>query len=703
MNSNIEQIELNDIMCQSYMSYAMSTIVDRALPDVRDGCLPIHRRILYAMKNRGLTADKPFAKSSEPVSETMKIHSHGDSSIYGSLALLTDRNETLLYPFLEGDGSFGKVYSTDSPSHMRYTFCRLNDFSQEMFHGLNKNAVKMIGEDGHFQPVVLPTSYPNILVKPNNAIAVGEACNFGSFPLAEVCDITSAYIDSKDIVVSDYLTPDFSTGSELIYNKAQLENIYTTGKGKVILRSKYRYFKEEGIIEIYEIPYSTTAQKIISEIIDKMPKLKDITDVRDETGYNKETEVEELKIAIDVKKNVNIDVLMARLFQETSLQTSFSFNMNCLVNNRPQVLGIKQILNEWILFRVEVIKNIINFDLAKKKQSLHLLLGLEQILLDIDKTIDIIRNSEEDIVIGKLMEYFNIDEEQAEYVSNIKLRNINKDFILKQINGINLLKEEVKTIQSNVNDDTYIHNQIKEELANIKKKYGKDRKTSIVHEDTVVKIASSKFIEDYTTTNVLTKEMYYKKCRRYADAEKHRVKDGDAVVTITQCSNTGKVIFITNLGNAYMVNLDDIEEKTASAMGIYLPSILSLETDETVIGMITTSDYKGYALIMYENAKLAKIPLTSFKTKTNRTKLSNSLSLLNGAVIMISQSNTDIELELTDCFGNIRIVDTKNINSKKARDTIGVTTWCSKRSGFKIANCKINIKDKEIIQNEEAM
>lgn len=703
MNSNIEQIELNDIMCQSYMSYAMSTIVDRALPDVRDGCLPIHRRILYAMKNRGLTADKPFAKSSEPVSETMKIHSHGDSSIYGSLALLTDRNETLLYPFLEGDGSFGKVYSTDSPSHMRYTFCRLNDFSQEMFHGLNKNAVKMIGEDGHFQPVVLPTSYPNILVKPNNAIAVGEACNFGSFPLAEVCDITSAYIDSKDIVVSDYLTPDFSTGAELIYNKAQLENIYTTGKGKVILRSKYRYFKEEGIIEIYEIPYSTTAQKIISEIIDKMPKLKDITDVRDETGYNKETEVEELKIAIDVKKNVNIDVLMARLFQETSLQTSFSFNMNCLVNNRPQVLGIKQILNEWILFRVEVIKNIINFDLAKKKQSLHLLLGLEQILLDIDKTIDIIRNSEEDIVIGKLMEYFNIDEEQAEYVSNIKLRNINKDFILKQINGINLLKEEVKTIQSNVNDDTYIHNQIKEELANIKKKYGKDRKTSIVHEDTVVKIASSKFIEDYTTTNVLTKEMYYKKCRRYADAEKHRVKDGDAVVTITQCSNTGKVIFITNLGNAYMVNLDDIEEKTASAMGIYLPSILSLETDETVIGMITTSDYKGYALIMYENAKLAKIPLTSFKTKTNRTKLSNSLSLLNGAVIMISQSNTDIELELTDCFGNIRIVDTKNINSKKARDTIGVTTWCSKRSGFKIANCKINIKDKEIIQNEEAM
>lgn len=703
MNSNIEQIELNDIMCQSYMSYAMSTIVDRALPDVRDGCLPIHRRILYAMKNRGLTADKPFAKSSEPVSETMKIHSHGDSSIYGSLALLTDRNETLLHPFLEGDGSFGKVYSTDSPSHMRYTFCRLNDFSQEMFHGLNKNAVKMIGEDGHFQPVVLPTSYPNILVKPNNAIAVGEACNFGSFPLAEVCDITSAYIDNKDIVVSDYLTPDFSTGAELIYNKAQLENIYATGKGKVILRSKYRYFKEEGIIEIYEIPYSTTAQKIISEIIDKMPKLKDITDVRDETGYNKETEVEELKIAIDVKKNVNIDVLMARLFQETSLQTSFSFNMNCLVNNRPQVLGIKQILNEWILFRVEVIKNIINFDLAKKKQSLHLLLGLEQILLDIDKTIDIIRNSEEDIVIGKLMEYFNIDEEQAEYVSNIKLRNINKDFILKQINGINLLKEEVKTIQSNVNDDTYIHNQIKEELANIKKKYGKDRKTSIVHEDTVVKIASSKFIEDYTTTNVLTKEMYYKKCRRYADAEKHRVKDGDAVVTITQCSNTGKVIFITNLGNAYMVNLDDIEEKTASAMGIYLPSILSLETDETVIGMITTSDYKGYALIMYENAKLAKIPLTSFKTKTNRTKLSNSLSLLNGAVIMISQSNADVELELTDCFGNIRIVDTKSINSKKARDTMGVTAWCSKRSGFKIANCKINIKDKEIMQNEEAM
>lgn len=686
-NKNIVPVELHDHVKEAYLSYSISVIVDRAIPDVRDGCLPIHRRILYAMHKKSIDYKKPFAKSSEPVSETMKIHQHGDSSIYTSLALLTDRNETLLHPFLEGDGSFGKVYSTDSPSHMRYTRCRLNKFSDEMFKGLKKGAVKLIGEDGHYQPVVLPNTYPNILVKPNSAIAVGEACNFGSFPLHEVCDLTTAYIDNKDLDVIDYITPDFSTGAELIYNKAQLKTIYETGKGKVKLRSKYRFIEEDNIIEVYEIPYSTTAQKIISEIMEKMSKIKEIIDVRDETGFNKDKGIEELKISIDVKKNTNIEILMAKLFKETSLESTFSFNMNCLVNNEPKVLGIKQILDEWLKFRREVIVNAMKYDIDKQTKELHLLLGLEKILLDIDKTIDIIKNSEEDLIMEKLIWEFDIDKEQAEHVSNMKLRNINKDYIIKQIKDIQDMEDELETLKKNSQNEEYINFMIKEDLKRVKDTYGQERKTEIIYEDTLASISSvKKIVEDYTATNVLTREMYYKKCRRYADADKQRVKDGDEVIAMEQCSNTGKAIFITNQGNAYMVNLDDMEEKTQSAMGVYLPSILPLETDEIIIGMIATDDYDGYALIMYDNAKLAKIPLSSYKTKTNRTKLSNCLAT-EANVIMISQVPCDVELELTDVFGNTKVIDTENINSKKSRDTVGVTAWVSKKQGFKLQSC----------------
>lgn len=692
-NTNIEQIELHKHMTEAYLAYSMSVIVDRALPDVRDGCLPIHRRILYAMHNKSIDYRKPFAKSSEPVSETMKIHAHGDSSIYTSLALLTDRNESLLHPFLEGDGSFGKAYSTDSPSHMRYTFCRLNKFSDEMFKGLKKGAVKLIGEDGHYQPLVLPNTYPNILVKPNNAIAVGEACNFGSFPLHEVCDLTTAYIDNKDLDVTDYITPDFSTGAELIYSKAQLRTIYETGKGKIKLRSKYRFVEEDNIIEVYEIPYSTTAQKVISEIMDKMPKLKEITDVRDETGFNQEREVEELKISIDVKKNTNIEVLMAKLFKETSLETSFSFNMNCLVNNRPKVLGIKPILDEWLKFRREVIVNVMQYDIRKQTQELHLLLGLEKILLDIEKTIDIIRNSAEDIIIGKLMFEFDIDKEQAEHVANMKLRNINKDYITKQIKDIQDMKDALEVLKANSQDEQYINAKIKEELQRVKNTYGQPRRTEIVYEDTFASInTAKKIVEDYTATNVLTKEMYYKKCRRYADADKQRVKDGDEVIAIEQCSNTGKVIFITNKGNGYMVNIDDMEEKTQSSMGVYLPSILPLETEEIIIGMIATDNYKGYALIMYDNAKLAKIEMSSFKTKCNVKKLKNSLSL-ESPVVYIGQSNNDIELLIEDCYNKTKIINTKDINSKKSRNTVGVRTWHSKKPNWRIISAKPIKKD----------
>lgn len=685
MNNNIEYVELHERMKESYMSYAIATIVDRSLPDVRDGCLPIHRRILYAMYNRGLTYDKPYAKSSEPVSETLKIHNHGDSSAYGSLALLTDRNETLLHPFLDGDGSFGKVYSTDSPSHMRYTFCKLNKFSEEMFYGLKQNAVKLVGEDGHYQPIVLPNTYPNILVKPNSAIAVGEACNWGSFPLSEVCDVTAIYMKDKNIDIVEYLTPDFSTGGQLIYNKLQLKSIYETGRGGICLRSKYRYIEDENIIEIYEIPYSTTAQKIIKEITERMDKYKDIIDVRDETGFNKEKNVEELKISIDVKKNANVHLLMAKLLKDTSLETNFSFNMNCLVNNSPKVLGIKSILDNWIIFRKECIINTMNYDLEKKRKTLHLLLGLKQVLLDIDKAIEIIRYS--DNSVKDLINYFSIDDEQSSYVIEIKLKNINKDYIIKQIKDIEQLQSEVKDLETNIKDENYITNIILSDLERVKKEYNQPRKTEIIYEDNVKKVSQHDLIEDFTTTIVFTKEQYFKKTRRYNEIQ--NVKDGDEVKTIIQCSNKDKAIFISNLGNAYFLNLWEQDEQLPSKMGQYLQNLLPLEKGETIIGMLNTNQYKGEVVLMYSDGHLVIIPLTSYATKQNATRLKNSLAKKLGLPILITQITEDVDIELIDIFGKTKIVNTTGLNRNDSRNSQGARAWNSQKQGWSLVSAKI--------------
>lgn len=685
MNNNIEYVELHERMKESYMSYAIATIVDRSLPDVRDGCLPIHRRILYAMYNRGLTYDKPYAKSSEPVSETLKIHNHGDSSAYGSLALLTDRNETLLHPFLDGDGSFGKVYSTDSPSHMRYTFCKLNKFSEEMFYGLKQNAVKLVGEDGHFQPIVLPNTYPNILVKPNSAIAVGEACNWGSFPLSEVCDVTERYLKDKNIDIVEYLTPDFSTGGQLIYNKLQLKSIYETGRGGICLRSKYRYIEDENIIEVYEIPYSTTAQKIIKEITEKMDKYKDIIDVRDETGFNKEKNVEELKISIDVKKSTNAHLLMAKLLKDTSLETNFSFNMNCLVNNSPKVLGIKSILDNWITFRKECIINTMNYDLEKKRKTLHLLLGLKQVLLDIDKAIEIIRYSNNSV--KDLINYFSIDDEQSSYVIEIKLKNINKDFIIKQIKDIEQLQSEVTDLEINIKDENYIINIILSDLERVKKEYNQPRKTEIIYEDTVNKVSQHDLIEDFTTTIVFTREQYFKKTRRYSEVQ--NVKDGDEVKTIIQCSNKDKAIFISSLGNAYFLNLWEQDEQLPSKMGQYLQNLLQLEKDETIIGMLSTNSYKGEVVIVYPDSHLAIIPLESYKTKQNSTRVKNCLAKKLGLPILITQITNDVDIEFIDCFNNTKVLNTNGINRKDTKNAQGITAWGSKKKGFNVVSASV--------------
>ena len=413
----ITKIEAGQHVKEAYIPYAMNTILDRALPDVRDGLKPIHRRILYAMHKNGLTYNKDRAKTGMAVSDTMKIHQHGDTSVSDAIALMTEQNETLLHPYIDGEGAFGKVYSKDKPSADRYTYCRLNKFSEEYFLDVDKGIIPMIGDDkDHLQPVVLTSSFPSILIKNNTGIACAEACVFPSFNLIEVCNTTIAYIENKNIDLLDYLlAPDFSSKGYIYYDKETLNKIYNTGQGTIKLRAKYSFDDKENCIEIHEIPYSTTVNDIVNKIskLMKQNKYKSITDIRDETGFNQKTQKEEMKIAIDVKKNTNIQILMTNLFQDTPLEMNYSINMNCLVNYEPKVLGIKQILDEWLKFRANCITKSLEYDLNKKKKELHLLQGLKQILLNVDKAIDIIKNSKEAEIINNLCIEFKIDDIQA--------------------------------------------------------------------------------------------------------------------------------------------------------------------------------------------------------------------------------------------------------------------------------------------------
>lgn len=690
MQNNISKVEADQQITESYMIYAMSTIMDRALPDVRDGMKPVHRRTLYSMYNKGITNNKSRSKSSEPVAETMKTHHHGDTSIYEALALMTEQNESLLHPLIDGEGAFGKVYSKDSPSAMRYTSCRLNKFSEELFKDIKKNIIPFIGEDKeHLQPVVLPCSYPSILIKPNNGIAVGEACNFGSFNLKEVIDTTIEYIKDENINVIDYLiAPDFSTGGQLIYNQKELEKIYSTGKGTIKLRSKYKVDKINNYIEIYEIPYNTTANDIVSTITNliKQNDFKDILDIRDETGYNKETEREELKITIDIKKNANVDLLMTKLFKKSPLEKAFAFNMNCLVDYKPKVIGIKEILNQWLIFRKDCLKKTLEYDIKQDKKQLHFLKGLEKVLLDIDKAIEIIRKTKEDKLIDELCSYFGIDKIQAESITNMKLRNINKEYIMKQVENTKALDNKIKKSEFQLSDDNELNKIIISDLERVKNAYGKSRKTEIIYEDTTSKITKDDLIEDYSCNIIFTKENYLKKTLRYSETQK--VKDGDEVVSMMQTSNKGEVILISNIGNAYKLQINDLTSKQPSALGDYIPSLISLEKGEMILGCLATNDFKGYSIITYENGKVAKINLDSYKTSTKRSKLANSL-FLDSKVISIIQANEEIDLYLESSQNKAMIVNTKNINSKGARNTQGIQIMSSNKEDFKVTKVEI--------------
>ena len=687
--ANITKIEAGLHTKESYMPYAMSTILDRALPDVRDGMKPIHRRILYSMYHADIIHNKDRAKTTEPIAETMKIHHRGDTSILEALALMTEQNESLLHPYVDGEGAFGKVYSKDSPSAPRYTYCRLNKFSEEYFKDVNNGVIQLIGEDKkHLQPIVLSSSFPNILIKNNSGIACAEACNFPSFNLSEVCDTTIAYIKDKEINLLDTLkSMDFSTGGELIYNENELNKIYNVGQGSISLRSKYSYDKVNNCIDVYEIPYSTTVDTIISKITELTKRdssFKDIIDVRDETGFNKKTNREEMKITIDVKKNTNINLLMKKLFKKTPLQSYFSANMNCLVDYKPRVLGIKQILDEWLKFRYECVNKGLEHNINTLSDKLHLFKGLEKALLDIDSVISIIRNSDTgDIAIEKLMKQFEIDNEQAEYIADIRLRNINKNYIINKIKDIETLEQNINDLKFQHDNKDEINKIIVEELERIKKTYGKPRKTEIVYDDMVDDESENQLIDDYNIRYYLTNDGYLKKIplTSLRGASEHKLKEKDFIISEIDSINKSDLILLSDKGVAHKLKSHELPDTKISNQGDYINNIIDLDKDEKIIYMISTTNYSGYLLIAFKNGKIAKINLSSYATKTNRSKLINAYST-DSKIVNMLHLEKDIDLLCKSSINKVLIINTEQIAVKSSKMSVGVSVLKSKKDSY---------------------
>ncbi|MDQ2086313.1 DNA topoisomerase (ATP-hydrolyzing) subunit A [Herbivorax sp. ANBcel31] len=681
-SNNVIEQKIVDTLESNYMPYAMSVIVSRAIPEI-DGLKPSHRKLLYTMYKMGLLTGTK-TKSANVVGQTMKLNPHGDMAIYETLVRLTRANDALIHPYIDSKGNFGKHYSRDMRfAAPRYTEVRLEKISEELFRDLDKNTVDFVDNyDGTMkEPLLLPSTYPNILVNSNQGIAVGMASNICSFNLKEVCEAAIEYIDDENVNILDYLkAPDLSSGGQLIYNEKDIQKIYSTGRGGFKLRAKYRFDKANNCIEIFEIPYTTTTEVIIDGIIDliKNNKIKEIADVRDET------DLKGLKITIDIKKSTDPDVLMKKLFRFTSLEDSFNCNFNILINGRPRVLGVKGILKEWVIFRVECIKRQIAYDIQKKSDKLHLLLGLKKILLDIDKAIRIIRKTEEDaLVVPNLMEGFEIDKVQAEFVAEIKLRNLNKEYILNRVSEIESLQNTIAELKNILSSEKKIKKIIIKQLKDVAKKYGKPRNTEIIHEEHVEEITHEHLIEDYNLRMFLTKHNYLKKIplTSLRGNPEHKLKEDDSIIQEIEGRNKSDLLLFSNKHTVYKMKLFEIGDCKASSLGMYLSNLLEMEEGEEILYIVVTDEYKGYMIFAFESGKIAKIDLKSYETKTNRKKLANAYSDTS-KLIYISHILEDIELAAFSSLNKVLIFNTSNINSKSTRGSQGVQVLKAKKGSL---------------------
>ena len=678
-----EPIDMNitNVLETNYMPYAMSVIVSRAIPEI-DGFKPAHRKLLYTMFKMGLLTGQK-QKSAKVVGQTMVLNPHGDAAIYETLVRLTTGKEVLLHPFIESKGSFGKQYSDMAYAASRYTECKLAKFSEEIFDGIDRDAVDFVDnyDSTTTEPVVLPTSFPNILVSPNSGIAVGMASDICSFNLKEVCDVTTAYLKNEDITTEEIMdilkAPDFSTGALLIYDKEKIREVYETGRGSVKLRAKYIYDKSENRIEVQQIPYTTTLEKIRESMIQlvKEGKIKDISDVRDEIDING------FKMAIDLKRGADPEKLMQKLFKWTKLEDDFKCNFNVLVGGVPQTMGIKQILEEWCAFRVECLRRTYIFDLNKKTEKLHLLFGLRSILLDIDKAIAIIRGTEnEKDVVPNLMSGFSIDEIQAEYVADIKLRNLNKQYILKRIEEISQLEKDIEELKLLISSERRIKTRIIKQLAEISNKYGIPRKTYIIDRNDIPVDDGEETVPEYPCEAFLSFEGYFKKCTiaslRGNDVQKF--KENDSLRTRFETNNAEEVLFFTSDAQVYKSRLNDFEDVKASALGEYVPGKLKFNDNEKVVSAICLKDYNGRVIIFFENGKAVSVPLEGYATKQNRKKLTNAFFGGSPAVgVFLATGKREYLVKSND--GRALLIKESQILEKSTKTSSGSTLFTLKK------------------------
>ena len=663
----------------NYMPYAMSVILSRAIPEI-DGFKPSHRKILYTMYKMGLLTGAR-TKSANIVGSTMKLNPHGDVAIYDTMVRLSRGYEALLHPYVDSKGNFGKAYSRDMQwAASRYTEAKLDPLCNELFRDIDKDTVDFVDNyDGKLkEPTLLPVTFPSILVNANTGIAVGMASSICPFNLKEVCETAIALMQDEGHNVADTLkAPDFTGGGRILYDRTEMENIYRTGRGGIRVRAKYAYDKENNCIDVTQIPPTTTIEAIIDKIIDRVKAgvIREISDVRDETG------LAGMKLTIDLKRGVDPEKLMQKLFRITPLEDTFSCNFNVLIAGVPRVLGVKELLNEWIAFRVECVRRRTFYDLTKSKEKLHLLQGLAKILLDIDKAIQIIRQTEEESeVVPNLMIGFGIDEIQAEYVAEIKLRHLNREYILKRTDETGKLEQEIAEMEDILAHRRKIQQIIIGELRDVIEKYSQPRRSEIVYAADIIVEEEEEDTPDYPVHLFLTRDGYFKKITPLSlrmSGEQKR-KDGDEITQTMESTNNRELLFFTNRCQVYKAKVADFDDTKASVLGDFVPAKLGMEEGESVVYMAVTKDYSGFMLFFFENGKVAKVELSAYETKTNRKKLVKAYSDKSplAAARFIAE---DCELVLQSSAGRMLLLHTGAITPKTTKDTIGVAVMTLKR------------------------
>ena len=671
--------QVTEALKSNFMPYAMSIIVSRAIPEI-DGFKPSHRKLLYTMYNMGLLNGNTI-KSANIVGRTMQLNPHGDAAIYETMVRLSEGNEALLHPFVASKGSFGKSYSRDMAyAASRYTEAKLAPISAELFADIDKDTVDFVDNyDATMkEPVLFPVTFPTVLVNSNMGIAAGMASSICSFNLKEVCETTIAYIKDNDINVADtLLAPDFPIGGELLYNRDEMEKIYETGRGGFKVRGVYTYDKSNNCIDITEIPPSTTSEAIIEKVIElvKAKKITEINDIRDETDLGG------LKITIDLKRGTDYEKLMKKLFKMTPLEDSFSCNFNILIAGSPRVMGVKEIISEWVAFREECVRRRVYHKLAKAKSKLHLLKGLEKILLDIDKAIKIVRETEEEIqVVPNLMIGFGIDKIQAEHVAEIKLRHLNREYILKRTAEIEQLTAEIADMEAILKSKTRVLKIIIKELENVISKYGRDRKTKIISASSEEEYNEEAVVDNSPVTLFFTKDGYFKKITPLSlrMSGEQKLKEGDEIIEIIESTNATELLFFSNKCQVYKARTVDFADSKASIMGDYIPSKLSFDEAENAVYMAETSDYSGYMVFVFENGRISKVPMSSYQTKTQRKKLIKAYCE-KYVLHSIFHIKEDREILLKSSNGRMLIVNTAQIPSKASKENGGIAVMTQKK------------------------